>query len=102
MHNFIEDMANLMKAYGDSTRLKIVKILALNQDNKIYVGDLSQKLGVTSGAVSQHLRILKSIDVVESIREGNKIQYKLNLKTFKQHKSNFDMLFELAFKNCGN
>jgi ArsR family transcriptional regulator, lead/cadmium/zinc/bismuth-responsive transcriptional repressor len=68
------DLAETFRALADSTRAKIVHILA---DHSLCVCDLAQVVGVSEPAVSQHLRLLRSLRIVRGRREGKMVYYSL-------------------------
>lgn len=68
------DLAETFRALGDSTRIKIVYALA---DQPLCVCDLAQVVGVSEPAVSQHLRLLRSLRIVRGRREGKMVYYSL-------------------------
>lgn len=81
----LEQLAEVFKVFSDPTRLKLVKLLATH-DGALCVNALSRRLGVTQSAVSQHLRILRQANLVESDRQGTFVHYSLNrmaLESFK-------------------
>lgn len=67
-----------MKAYSSTARLHILSYL--KKRPSATVGEISEVLGLTDGAVSQHLRVLKNANVVVSIRRGMYTSYRLPLK----------------------
>ena len=70
-----EKLANLFKAMGDTTRLKI--LLALSKE-EMCVCDLAAFLGITESAVSHQLRMLRQLYLVANRREGPVLYYRLN------------------------
>ncbi|MCX6023028.1 MAG: metalloregulator ArsR/SmtB family transcription factor [Chloroflexi bacterium] len=68
------DLAETFRALGDSTRIKIVYALA---DQPLCVCDLAQVVGVSEPAVSQHLRLLRSLRIVRGRRDGKMVYYSL-------------------------
>jgi DNA-binding transcriptional ArsR family regulator len=58
------------------TRVKIIDLLKAN--GALGVKDISEKLGITPPAVSQHLKILKQAGLVRSERQGYWIPYSIN------------------------
>lgn len=68
------DLAETFRALADSTRAKIVHVLA---DQPLCVGDLAQVVGVSEPAVSQHLRLLRSLRIVRGRRAGKMVYYSL-------------------------
>ncbi|MEW6624028.1 MAG: metalloregulator ArsR/SmtB family transcription factor [Bacillota bacterium] len=63
------------KALGEPTRLRIMKLLSARS---MCVCELSEVLGMLQPRVSQHLRILKEVELVEETREGYWTFYSLN------------------------
>ena len=72
----MDGQAAIFSALADPTRLKLVKLLCQQQEpNALCVNALACSLGVTQSAVSQHLRVLRSIGLVKGTRRGNQIHY---------------------------
>lgn len=69
------DLAELFKAFGDSTRIKILYALC---EEEMCVCDLAALLGVTQSAVSHQLRLLKTLRLVKFRREGKVVYYSLD------------------------
>lgn len=67
-------VAALLGLFGDPTRVRILFEL-LKQE--LCVGDIAQRLGMTSSAISHQLRILKQGRLVRSRREGKTVFYSL-------------------------
>ncbi len=73
------EQAAVFGALGDPTRLRLVKLLCQQRvPDALCVNALAGILGVTQSAVSQHLRILKSIGLVKGERRGYHIHYFVN------------------------
>ncbi|HTE85238.1 MAG TPA: metalloregulator ArsR/SmtB family transcription factor [Dehalococcoidia bacterium] len=68
------DLAEIFRALADSTRAKIVHLLA---EQSLCVCDLAQAIGVSEPAVSQHLRLLRALRVVRGRRAGKMVYYRL-------------------------
>jgi DNA-binding transcriptional ArsR family regulator len=69
------NLAALFGALADPTRAKIVHLL-LNRE--LCTCDIAGAVGVTDSAVSQHLRLLRSMRLVKSRREGKFVYYSLD------------------------
>ena len=100
MKDKVRMMAEVFKALGDPTRLRIIKMLASNPDSTLCVADLASKLGVTQPAASQHIRILKHVEILEPKKVGFRTYYYLNPQSLSKYRVNVDELFELAFARC--
>lgn len=66
-------VSDLFKILGDSSRLRIFWILCHTEECVI---NLAAMLDMTSPAVSHHLKILKSNNLIESKRDGKEVYYK--------------------------
>ena len=72
-----QELAELFKAVADTTRLRLVKLLA-ESPHALCVNALTARLGVTQSAVSQHLRVLRQAGLVNGERCGNRVHYSLD------------------------
>lgn len=70
-----KQICKAFKALGEPTRLKIIKMLAIQG---MCVCELSEVLGMLQPRVSQHLKILKEAELVEETKEGYWVYYSLN------------------------
>lgn len=75
----MERLVEVFKVLGDTTRLKIVKLLSAKE---LKVGDIVQILGLAQSSVSQHLAKLRSAKLVNERREGQVVYYSLNFDNF--------------------
>jgi DNA-binding transcriptional ArsR family regulator len=69
-----ETQAALFSALSAGSRVRILQLLSRHT---LCVGELSRQTGITAGAVSQHLRVLRSAGLVEAERRGYFIHYRL-------------------------
>lgn len=72
---FLYDLAELFKTFGDTTRIKILYAL---MEGELCVCDLSEIVGTSQSAVSHQLRILKQSRLVKFHREGKSAKYSLS------------------------
>jgi len=78
---FLFDMAELFKVFGDSTRMKIISALL---NNELCVGELASITNTTSSAISHQLRVLKQAKLVKYRRDGKTIYYSLDDEHVRQ------------------
>lgn len=78
---FLFDMAELFKVFGDSTRMKIISALL---NNELCVGELANITNTTSSAISHQLRVLKQAKLVKYRRDGKTIFYSLDDEHVRQ------------------
>jgi len=67
-------MNRLRKALCDPARLQIMEAL---QVGDLCVGDLALAIDRAPAATSQHLRVLRNLDLVEPVRHGTTIYYRI-------------------------
>ena len=70
--------AEMFKALAVETRVKIIELL--KSEGPLGAKKISEKVGITTAAVSQHLRILKQVGFVRSERDGYWIPYSIDEK----------------------
>jgi len=70
----LESATELMRFLSNPQRLTLLCFIGENEES---VGDLADKLNMSTSALSQHLSRLKNADIISSRREHNKIFYKL-------------------------
>lgn len=98
----INIMADLFKALGDASRLRIIKILASHEDNTFCVSQIAEILGISQPAVSQHMSVLKKVGLLNSEQDGKKMFYSINGQVFRQYFDLTEKMFHMAFKKCDN
>jgi ArsR family transcriptional regulator, arsenate/arsenite/antimonite-responsive transcriptional repressor len=96
----LEETAEMFKALGDVTRMRLIYILASGELEKISVTELAKMMGITQPAASQHLKTLKNAKIVRARKEGNLVYYTFNKDAMLKHKKNTDFLFDCVFEKC--
>jgi len=77
------ELALMFKALAAPARVSMVQLL---KNRTPCVGALATRLGITPGAVSQHLGILKEAGLVEAEKRGYFMHYRLNQQTLARWK----------------
>lgn len=81
----LNDLAELFKIFGDTTRIKILCALLKSE---MCVCDIAATLGMNQSAVSHQLRILKQSKLVKYRKDGKVVYYSLAddhvIKIFEQ------------------
>lgn len=65
-----EQLAHLLKAVADPTRLQLLSLVAQATDREACVCDLTEPLGLTQPTVSHHLKVLVDAGLVTRERRG--------------------------------
>lgn len=73
-NNSVLDLSEMFKVLGDSTRLKILLILSLEE---LCVCDISAILEISVSAISHQLRILRNQKLVKFRKKGKMVFYSL-------------------------
>ena len=68
--------AELFKVLGVESRIKIIELL--KEKGPLGANEMSEALGITPSAVSQHLRILRQAGLVRNKRKGYWIPYEVD------------------------
>ncbi|GAB4043497.1 autorepressor SdpR family transcription factor [Spirosoma jeollabukense] len=68
-------MNNLFKALNDPTRRQILDLL---RGGDLNAGDIAERFDMTKPSISHHLDLLRQAGLVESVKQGQFINYSLN------------------------
>jgi DNA-binding transcriptional ArsR family regulator len=80
--NVDSKQAELFKILGVESRIRIIDLL--KQKGPLCVNEMSEILGISPSAVSQHLRVLKYAELVHSKRKGYWVPYEVNPAALEQ------------------
>ncbi|MBN1781624.1 winged helix-turn-helix transcriptional regulator [bacterium] len=69
-----DDRAQLLKALAHPTRLHIVDLIC---EREPCVKVMEKILGLAQPNISQHLSLLRHLNIVEAKREGNQVCYRI-------------------------
>lgn len=74
-------IAEIFKALGDPTRIKIIYFLL---SKELCVHDLGARIGMEQSAVSHQLRYLRDLHIVKRRKEGKTVYYSLDDEHIEQ------------------
>lgn len=92
------EMAIAAKAFSHPARVAIIQYLI--KANACINGDLVQELGLAQATISQHLRELKEIGIIQGTIEGTKVNYCINPQRWKEISDLFNDLFGKFESSC--
>lgn len=72
----IQQMNNLFKAFNDPTRREILELL---KNGDMTAGDIADHFEMSKPSISHHLDLLKQADLVVSLKQGQFVNYSLNM-----------------------
>lgn len=86
------EIATAAKAFSHPARVAIIQHLI--KANACINGDLVQELGLAQATISQHLRELKDIGIIQGTIEGSRVNYCINPTRWKEIKDQFNQVFD--------
>lgn len=84
-------LADVAKTLSHPARIRILKILT--EIDSCMVGTIVDKLPLAQATVSQHLKELKRVGLIEGEIDGPKICYCVDNKALQKAKNSLDKLF---------
>lgn len=85
------DLAQIAKAFAHPARVAIIQYLL--RANACINGNLVQELGLAQPTISQHLKELKAIGIIQGTIEGVSVSYCINPTRWEEVKKLFNGLF---------
>jgi ArsR family transcriptional regulator, arsenate/arsenite/antimonite-responsive transcriptional repressor len=71
------DLASILKALADPTRLRLVSMVAAHEGGEACVCDLTEPLGLTQPTISHHLKVLVDTGIFTRDQRGKWAYYAL-------------------------
>lgn len=81
----------VFKAISDKTRRKIIDLL---KKREMTAGEIAEHFNVSKPTISQHLKILKNADLIQSEKQGKYISYFINTSILEDFLSHLKNIFE--------
>jgi len=93
-------LANLFKVLGHPARIAILQYI-IDQKSCI-CNDLVAELGLAQATISQHLKELKNVGVIQGTIEGKSVCYCIDKKVWKAFQLQFNAFFnqEVQVNEC--
>ena len=76
MSDLFKEIAKIGKGIGNENRYRILEALMKGPRT---VGEIAKRVDLPQPAVSQHLKVLKSANLVEDARQGQEVLYSVNV-----------------------
>lgn len=96
------ELANIAKALGHPARIAILQHLV--KTNDCICNDLVGELGLAQPTISQHLKELKQMGLIQGSVEGTSVCYCIDLKVWDKYRKLFSDFFvemkPVDKKNC--
>jgi predicted transcriptional regulator len=88
------ETAAMAKAIAHPARIAILQELL--KANACICGDLVEELGLAQATISQHLKELKNVGLIQGTVEGTSVCYCIDPNTWSQYRQLFAELFKEA------
>lgn len=90
----------MAKALAHPARIAILQYLV--KINTCICGDLVEELGLAQPTISQHLKELKAVGLIQGTVEGTAVCYCISPKAWKQYRELFSKFFDSSVSegNC--
>ncbi|SMO67744.1 ArsR/SmtB family transcription factor [Solitalea koreensis] len=85
------ELALLMKALAHPARIAIIQYLI--KVNKCICGDIVEEIGLAQATISQHLKELKAVGLIQGTIEGTSVCYCINGAVWKHFQDELNVLF---------
>jgi len=91
-------LAQLFKILGHPARLTILQ--HISKQNACICNDLVEEIGLAQATISQHLKELKSIGLLDGEVEGKSMCYCINVKRWTELQNQLNTFFNITKSNC--
>ncbi|WP_394973879.1 ArsR/SmtB family transcription factor [uncultured Croceitalea sp.] len=91
-------MAKTFKVLANPARIAILEYIS--KQEACICNDIVDEIGLAQPTISQHLKELKSIDLIRGEIEGKKICYCINLDTWVTIQKTLNNFFNTTKRNC--
>jgi ArsR family transcriptional regulator, arsenate/arsenite/antimonite-responsive transcriptional repressor len=88
-------LARFAKALGHPARIAIMKFLSSN--NACFCGDIVEELPIAQATVSQHLKELKSVGLIQGTIEPPKVRYCIDPEKWEYAQKLFSKFWKKSF-----
>lgn len=79
-----EQLAKLLKAIADPTRLQLVSFIQSSNDAEACVCNLTEPLGLSQPTISHHLKVLTDAGIIIREKRGTWAWYSVNQERWQQ------------------
>ncbi|MFT5858962.1 MAG: putative transcriptional regulator [Flavobacteriaceae bacterium] len=86
------DLGRVLKVMGHPARIAILQSIIRSQT--CICGELVTEIGLAQATISQHLKELKSVGLIQGTIEGTSVCYCINKETWSRVQSSLGVLFD--------
>ena len=96
--NEINEIATIAKVFSHPARVAILQYIS--KQNACICNDIVEEIGLAQPTISQHLKELKSIDLIEGEISGKRVCYCINQKKWVEIQAIINDFFNKTNVNC--
>lgn len=99
--NFTEhqnDLAQIFKVLGHPARVAILQ--HISEQNACICNDLVEEIGLAQATISQHLKELKTLELLKGEVEGKSMCYCINVDRWTEIQNQLNTFFNRTKSNC--
>ncbi|MBC8312109.1 MAG: winged helix-turn-helix transcriptional regulator [Candidatus Marinimicrobia bacterium] len=94
----LQELASFAKVLSHPARIQILQEL-INKKSCTCL-DIVSELPLAQSTVSQHLKSLKEIGIIDGEVDGPRVCYCINIEKMKRLRDSFMSLFQTSFNKC--
>lgn len=79
-----EQLATLLKAIADPTRIQLISLINASNNAEACVCNLTEPLSLTQPTVSHHLKVLTEAGLIDREKRGTWVWYSVNQERWQQ------------------
>lgn len=91
-------LSQLFKVLGHPARVAILQ--HISKQNTCICNDLVEEIGLAQATISQHLKELKSVNLLQGEVEGKSMCYCINVKRWSEIQHLLNSFFNTTKSNC--
>ena len=92
------ELATIFKVLSNPARIAILQYIS--SQKSCICNDIVDEIGLAQPTISQHLKELKSIELIQGEIDGKKVCYCINLKKWKKVQDLLNSFFDKTKFNC--
>jgi DNA-binding transcriptional ArsR family regulator len=92
------ELATIFKVLANPARIAILQYIS--KQKACICNDIVEEIGLAQPTISQHLKELKSINLIEGEISGKKVCYCINLKKWEEIQDLLNSFFDKTKINC--
>jgi DNA-binding transcriptional ArsR family regulator len=94
----ITEIASIAKVFAHPARVAILQYIS--RQNSCICNDIVDEIGLSQPTISQHLKVINEVGLLNGNFEGKSICYCINNERFQEFQDLFNTYFNTTTANC--